>query len=88
MRNRRMLLATTTVFFRTHTRVLLTLFVSLCITVLCLTSTALPPTPALTHLAGKTATQSAAPLEQARSELPQTVIRLFFILPHLLPHDN
>lgn len=88
MQNARMLLASTTLLFRVHTRVLLTLFVSLSIAILCLTSTALHPAPVLAQLAENTAAQAAGPLDQTRSELPQTVIRLFVLLPHLVPHDN
>lgn len=88
MQNRRMHLATTMVFFRTHTRVLLTLAVSLAITILSLTGRnpaalsdcAVPPE--------KSAPQTAASLKPAQSELPRTVIRLFFLLPYLIPHDN
>ena len=88
MQNGRMLLAATTLFFRAHTRVLTTLTVALAITCLCLASSARPPAPSLTGSNEKCVAKSALPVEAAPTELPRIVIRLFLLLPHLLPHDN
>jgi len=88
MQNGGMHPAATTLFFRAHTRVLTTLSVALAITCLCLSGAARPPAATLACQADKIAAKSALPLESARPELPRIVIRLFFLLPHLLPRDN
>ena len=88
MQNGRMLLATPTIFFRTHTRVLLTLFVSVSITIFSLTGRTPVPVSLLAQAVQKSTRESALPLKPSQTELPRTVIRLFFLLPHLLPHDN
>ena len=88
MQNEPMLLASPTLLFRAHTRVVVTLFVAVSITILCLTNTVQQPAPALAKLTEKNAAQSALPLAPDRSDLPEMVIRLFFLLPHLLPYDR
>ena len=88
MQNGGMLLATTTLFFRVHTRVLLTLFVALAIALLCLTGFARQPASTPSQLAEQAPAPSALPLGSKNSELPRSVIRLFVLLPHLVPHDN
>jgi hypothetical protein len=88
LQNEGMHLAVTTLFFRAHTRVLTTLSVALAITCLSLSGAAHPPAATITCNADKMVAKSALPLESARPELPRTVVRLFFLLPHLLPRDN
>jgi hypothetical protein len=80
--------AATTLFFRAHTRVLTTLSVALAITCLCLGGAAHPPAAAVASSADKIMAKTALPLESARPELPRIVIRLFLLLPHLLPRDQ
>jgi len=81
--------AATTLFFRAHTRVFTTLSVALAITCLTLSSAAHPPTAtSIARAADKIEAKTALPLEAARPELPRIVLRLFLLLPHLLPHDN
>lgn len=74
--------------FRAHTRVLATLSVALLIAFLGLTGSTLPPTPLPAKLMEKAAARRETPLESARAELPQTVIRFFFLLPHLIPNNR
>ena len=88
MQNARMLLASTTLLFRVHTRVLLTLFVALSIAIFSLTGSTQTSVTLLAQVSDKSASQSALPLKPSQTELPRTVIRLFFLVPHLLPHDN
>lgn len=88
MQNDRVLLATLLLGFRAHTRVLATLSVALVIALLCLTRTTLPPAPVSAKLTEKTVTNRDLPLEPARPALPQTVIRFFFLLPHLIPNNR
>ena len=88
MQNGGMHPAANTLFFRAHTRVLTTLSVALAIICLCLSGATRSPAATLACQADKIAAKSALPLESARPELPRIVIRLFFLLPHLLPRDN
>ena len=74
--------------FRAHTRVLATLSVALVIAFLTLTSSTLPSASLPAKLMEKTSARREMPLESARTELPQTVIRFFFLLPHLLPNSR
>jgi hypothetical protein len=80
--------AATTLFYRVHTRVLTTLSVALAITGLCLGGASHQPAAAEARHADKIVVKTALPLESARPELPRMVLRLFLLLPHLLPHDN
>jgi hypothetical protein len=88
MQNGGMHPAATTLFYRVHTRVLTTLSVALAITCLSLSSAARPAAATIACNADKMVAKSALSLESARPELPRTVVRLFFLLPHLLPRDN
>jgi hypothetical protein len=88
MQNGGMHPAATTLFFRAHTRVLTTLSVALAITCLCLSGATHSPAATVAPHADKIVAKTALPLESARPELPRIVLRLFLLLPHLLPHDN
>lgn len=83
-----MLLASTTLFYRVHTRVFLTLLVALSITLLSLTDPSHPPAATLTQLAAQSPAPSILPLGAKNSRLPRTVIRLFVLLPHLVPQAH
>jgi len=84
MQNTCMLLASTTHFFRVHTRVFVTLLIALSVALLCLTRPPLPIAKSLAQVATNTASTAVRPLEPSPSELPKTAIRFFFLLPHLL----
>ncbi len=88
MQNGGMHPAATTLFFRAHTRVLTTLSVALAITCLSLSGAARAPAVCPACRGDKIVAKSALPLESARPELPRIVIRLFFLLPHLLPRES
>jgi hypothetical protein len=89
MQNRGMLLAPNTLLFRVHTRVLVTLSVALLIAVLGVTGHSMTAPSALPALQEKNCVErSSLPLDQARSGLPRTLVRIFFLLPHLIPHDR
>jgi len=82
-----MLLAATTIFFRVHTRVLLTLSVAAFAVILCLAhSVSHPPTPTARSEVAQVRAEAPAdlPLKDTRAELPRTAVRLFFLLPHLV----
>lgn len=74
--------------FRAHTRVLATLSVALVIAFLCLTGSAVSPVTFPAKSVEKAIGNPAMPVESARAELPQTVIRFFFLLPHLIPNSR
>lgn len=83
-----MLFASLMLGFRAHTRVLATLSVAVIIAFLCLSVSTLPHASVPAKLAMKTAEQTESPVQQTSPALPRMVIRFFFLLPHLLPHDN
>jgi hypothetical protein len=90
MQNEGMLLASNTIFFRVHTRVMLTLFVAMSVVVLCVTgSMRQPPAPvAIAQCTPVAAEQTATPLKQTHTALPRAAARLFFLLPHLVAQDK
>lgn len=88
MQNERVHPSTLLLGFRAHTRVLATLSVALVIAFLCLSGSTLPSAPLPAKLLEKAAATRETPLESARTELPQTVIRCFFLLPHLIPNNR
>ena len=79
-----MLLSSTTLSFRVHTRVLLTLFVALSISTLGLTRNTPPLAPLVEHTQEGNLSCPAHSQEESRGELPQTLIRVFFLLPQLM----
>ncbi|HWA28942.1 MAG TPA: hypothetical protein VG734_25040 [Lacunisphaera sp.] len=80
-----MLLAATTIFFRVHTRVLLTMSVALCVVTVCLTNSVRhPPAPVAISQAAPTAVAAEQPALPPRAALPLTAVRFFFLLPHLV----
>ncbi len=88
MQNERVHPSTLMLGFRAHTRVLATLSVAVVIAFLCLTGSALPTVQLPDKLDEKTAARRVTPLESARADLPQTVIRFLFLLPHLMPNNR
>jgi hypothetical protein len=83
-----MILAPITLIFRVHTRVLATLSVALLIAALSLASPSAAPLADCPAIAEKCAVQTTLPLAPSRSGLPRTLVRVFFLLPHLIPHDR
>lgn len=88
MQNERVLISSLMLGFRAHTRVLATLTVAMIIACLCLRGSTLPHASVLAKLAVQSASQPELPVQQTQPALPGMVIRFFFLLPHLLPHDN
>ena len=54
----------------------------------CLGFLALPTTASVAHLASVTATAPAALDRNTPTDWPRTFLRLWLLLPHLVPNDN